>query len=470
MLIVCTPPGRDDMRRYVCSVVLGDWFGLAWRMEQAVRSDVSIRLEGSPFELRTPDIFFSMPENDWLKAESLPIPPLTNWDGKVLDNDDALVDQLLPVLFGTDNSSTEQGASILKLSLDVLGSIFFLLTGYEELVSVERDNHGRFPASASLAMRAGFIDRPLADEYAELLWLAMQKLWPQLKRRTIDSQIMLSCDVDQPFDCTVSSAATLFRACAGDMVKRRRPTAAMRRMLCFFYNRLGDYRFDPYYTFDSYLELCEEFDLRATFYFIPSSIQPGNGCYSITDDHIQRLMRKLSDAGHEIGMHGCYEAYLDPVLTRSHRDQMAKVLSQAGIHQTLRSNRQHYLRWDSRITPSVLDQAGFELDSSGGFADHAGFRYGTSREFFMWDWINYKQLKLRQQPLIVMDCTLTHQDYMALGYGESAEKYLIKLIQEVKRYRGGFSALWHNDELSSKAGYSQLSQLLSNWHSNAENN
>lgn len=470
MLIVRAPTGRDAMRRYVCSVVLGDWFGLAWRMEQDARSDVSIRLEGSPFELRTPDVFFALPENDWLRDESLPILPLIYWDGKVFENDDVLVDQPLPVLFGSNTPNIHQGDSLLHLPLDVLGSIFFLLTGYEELVSVERDSHGRFPASGSLAMRAGFIDRPLADEYAEILWLALQKLWPQLKRRMIDSQIMLSCDVDQPFDSTVSSTAALFRACAGDIVKRRRPTAAMRRMLCFFYNRLGDYRFDPCYTFDSYLELCKEFDLRATFYFIPSSIQPGNGCYSIIDADIQRLMRKLYDAGHEIGMHGCYEAYLDPVLTRSHRDQLEKAMSQAGIRQTLRSNRQHYLRWDSRITPSVLDQAGFELDSSGGFADHAGFRYGTSREFFMWDWINDKPLKLRQQPLIVMDCTLTHPDYMALGYGDAAQNYVNKLIQEVKRYRGRFSALWHNDEISSKAGYSQLSQLLSGWNSNAESN
>ena len=470
MLIVRMPAGRDAMRRYVCTVVLGDWLGLAWRMEQDTRSDVSICREGSPFELRIPDAFFSIPESDWLADDSLPTTPLTYWDGKGFENDGALVDLPLPLLYGANNSGIAQGERGVQLPFDVFGSIFFLLTGYEELASVERDSHGRFPASASLAMRADFIDRPLADEYAEILWLAMHRLWPQLKRRTVEPQILLSCDVDQPFDCSVASVPALLRACAGDMVKRRVPTAAMRRMLCFIYNRLGDYRFDPCYTFDTYLELCKEFDLRATFFFIPSSSEVNNGCYSITDIHIQRLMRKLSDAGHEIGMHGCYEAYLDAVQTENHYDQLSRVMAQVGVPHPLRSNRQHYLRWDSRITPSVLDQAGFKFDSSGGFADHAGFRYGTAREFQMWDWIGCKQLEIRQRPLVVMDCTLTHPDYMALGYGESAQSYIRKLIQKVRRYRGNFSALWHNDELSSNLGYLQLLQLLTSWRDDSNDN
>lgn len=463
MLIVRTPVGRDAMRHYVCDVVLGDWFGLAWRMEQHARRDVSICLDGSSFELRIPDLFFSMPESAWLKAESLPTLPLALWDGTVFKNDAAVAEQPLPVLYGTNSLCIKQDEEGLDLPLDLLGSIFFLLTGYEELVSTERDSHGRFPASASLAMRAGFIDRPLADEYANVLWLAMQKLWPQLKRRSIKSQLMLSCDVDQPFDCTVSTFSALFRACTGDVAKRRTPMAAMRRMLCFICNRIGDYRFDPCYTFDSYLELCKAFDLRATFYFIPSSSQPGNGCYSITEKSIQQLMRKLSDGGHEIGMHGCYEAYVDNALTQCHREQMIRALDQAGIQQPLKSNRQHYLRWDSKITPSVLDQAGFEFDSTGGFADRVGFRFGTAREFSMWDWLSNRQLKLRQRPLIVMDCSLIHPDYMGLAYGEAAENHVAKLIRQVKIYGGVFSVLWHNDSISKKNEVEFLESVISIW-------
>jgi len=58
-----------------------------------------------------------------------------------------------------------------------------LLTRLEEAVSNEHDAHGRFPASAALAVRSGFSQRPLADEYVEVLWWALRKLWPSLERR-----------------------------------------------------------------------------------------------------------------------------------------------------------------------------------------------------------------------------------------------------------------------------------------------
>ena len=48
--------------------------------------------------------------------------------------------------------ATSTGAA---MTVDVLGSIFFLLTRYEEIVIGTRDRHGRFPASASIAGREG---------------------------------------------------------------------------------------------------------------------------------------------------------------------------------------------------------------------------------------------------------------------------------------------------------------------------
>lgn len=44
-------------------------------------------------------------------------------------------------------------------------------------------DHDRFPATASLAYRAGFLDRPQIDEYLEILWAAMRRLWPGLQRK-----------------------------------------------------------------------------------------------------------------------------------------------------------------------------------------------------------------------------------------------------------------------------------------------
>ena len=62
----------------------------------------------------------------------------------------------------------------IEVPLDIFGSAFFMLTRYEEMVITERDTHGRFPARASIAYREGLLERPIVDEYLELLWAAIQ--------------------------------------------------------------------------------------------------------------------------------------------------------------------------------------------------------------------------------------------------------------------------------------------------------
>jgi hypothetical protein len=448
MLIVRTPEGRDAMRRYVCAVVLGEWLGLPWRHAPEARTDVAISIVGDPRELRLPDVLFSVPNSDWLAPASLPSPPLEQWNAYSIGLGSALVTAGLPVLYGTASRTVEREGDSLRLPIDLLGSIFFMLTAYDELVCNERDEHGRYPGLASVAYRSGIIERPLADEYSEVLWHALQTLWPQLKRKKLIPKVLLSCDVDQPFDCTVSSFRSFIRASAGDLIKRRAPHEGWMRALRFISNRSGDYRYDPCYTFDRYIDLCGDFNLQAAFYFIPSSIGPNNGCYSVSEPRIQRLIRKISDAGHEIGMHGCYEAYRDALKTRTHRDFLNAALSGAGIDQPLIGNRQHYLRWDSALTPAVLQAADFVYDTSGGYADYAGFRFGTAREFSMWDWGTSAQLSIRQRPLIVMDCTITDCVYMGLGRGIEASAYIGMLRERALKLGGQFTILWHNTSLA----------------------
>ena len=51
--------------------------------------------------------------------------------------------------------------------LDILAASFFMLTRWEEYVNRTRDNHNRFQATASLAYKQGFLDRPIVNEYIE---------------------------------------------------------------------------------------------------------------------------------------------------------------------------------------------------------------------------------------------------------------------------------------------------------------
>ncbi len=137
-------------------------------------ADIVIFYGRTPPPLKSPLIhiresdFFGV---NYLSPESLPALPLEESNG-------------MPILFG---KKPESGDWVLDAEkrifshMDLVAGIFFLLTRCEEILIKEKDRYGRFPAQASLLTKAGFLQRPLADEYVEILGAWMSKLIPAYK-------------------------------------------------------------------------------------------------------------------------------------------------------------------------------------------------------------------------------------------------------------------------------------------------
>ena len=56
-----------------------------------------------------------------------------------------------------------------------------MLSRYEELIVLDRDSHNRFAAESSIAFKAGFLDRPIINEYLEILKWCLNQLWADLE-------------------------------------------------------------------------------------------------------------------------------------------------------------------------------------------------------------------------------------------------------------------------------------------------
>jgi len=129
----------------------------------------------------------------------------------------------------------------------------------------------------------------------------------------------------------------------------------------------------------------------------------------------------------------------------------------AGAAAAVSGNRQHYLRWDASQTADHLEHAGFTYDSSGGYPDNPGFRYGTARTFPMWSWVRQRPLKLRQHPLILMEGSVI--SYLKLGY--SAEAFdLMRALKKTALKYGDFTMLWHNSSLSTPEDVDLFREIL----------
>jgi len=87
------------------------------------------------------------------------------------------------------------------------------------------------------------------------------------------------------------------------------------------------------------------------------------------------------------------------------------------------------------------------LPKTGGFAEHIGFRRGTCLPFYLYNFEKNDISTVLEIPLIAMDASLLFNKYMGLSLKESVPA-VVALIEEVKKFNGVFTILWHNTSFS----------------------
>jgi hypothetical protein len=273
-LIVRHPAQRVPERLYIYDVVLRDFLGLSYAAEPYEGAEVRIRVRGDDSrELAIPDTMLRCPAEQWLTAESLPPLPLAWWrlaPGVLRMG----VSQRMPILYGKPATNSAdyftQSGDAARLGLDVFGSAFFMLTRYEEIVVGDRDQCDRFPAAAAIAVKQGFLDRPIVNDYVDVLWWALQRCWPHLVRRDRNYRVFLTHDVDD-VSTLGRPAHTIFRSMAADLVLRREPKLAVRKACAWIATNAQSKMIDsdPYNTFDFIMKTSESLGIRSSFYIVP---------------------------------------------------------------------------------------------------------------------------------------------------------------------------------------------------------
>lgn len=448
-LCVNHPAGYEPERAYIFNVILGEFLGLEFQATAVPgRRDVSITLEGdsSCGTLTCADVLFRTPCEEWLAHSSLPHAPEATFQpaGNLLENG-PLLPASLPVIYQDPAMSDTVEPGAISISLDIFGSAFFMLSRYEEAVIRDRDEHQRFSSGNSFAGKAGVLDRPVVNEYLELLWTALSRLWPRLERKQRTHRVSLSHDVDWPLCTAGRPMRKAGRTIAGDIVTRKAPALALRRGVSHLQSLRGCPDADLCNTFDFIMDTNERHGFETAFYFITDHTAGDiDGCYSLNDPWIRNLMTRIHDRGHEIGLHPSYMTFRDLEQTRREFDKLRVVAAVLGIEQQRWGGRQHFLRWECPTTWRIWDDAGLDYDSTLGYGDHAGFRCGVCYDFPVFDLETRTQLSLREHPLIAMEVTLN--GYMGLSW-DAAAQTILELNDTCLRYSGEFTLLWHNNVL-----------------------
>jgi len=350
----------------------------------------------------------------------------------------------IPVPFWGSNSQDGdkpfaelQSSKSILFHADIVAATMFMLSRWEETVVPIRDEHGRFPATASTAYKQGFLDRPIVDEYALILREWLKVLLPTWQPRPRAYSLKLSHDVDNIR--RFRNAYTAVRTLGGDLLKRRSIRQAWRTILGTTCPEQ-----DPYFAGLLLLaQISRENALgNDAFYFMATTPGPMESDYDLASRRVRRCIETLQKQGFEIGFHAGYYTFNDPA-----RLAMEKARFAAIVGQTHFGGRQHFLRFEAPNTWRHWEQAGMMYDSTICYADHEGFRCGTCHPFRPFDMEKNRELDLWEQPLIIMENTLG--DYRGLA-PEGAETRILDLAQRCQYVEGTFTLLWHNSSLQGR--------------------
>ncbi|MBJ6109882.1 hypothetical protein JAO73_12740 [Hymenobacter sp. BT523] len=321
------------------------------------------------------------------------------------------------------------GPGTAHIRADVISSAFYLLSGWQEYFSDERDRHGRFPYAASVQKQYGFVGVPVVNYYFDVLKTAVehvsgQRLQPRRWAGTAPFAAFISHDID--------NLRSAWKAPAKAALTQGR--------LWSFARQLAQHlaRPDAWDNLEAVAAATAAHGAKSTFFLLPEHRKGVDGTpnadYALSTSLRRRLLR-LAMQGHEVGLHGSIGTAEDG--NQLLREWQRLKLPAHGL-------RFHYLRWEPRRTPRLVEEAGVDFDSTLGFAEHFGFRHSYCHPFYPFDFVTGEAHRFLEIPLNVMDATLHHPNYLQLP-PEEVVPALRPMLEQVARFGGVVSVLWHNE-------------------------
>lgn len=319
-------------------------------------------------------------------------------------------------IFCYDDPHIDTEDNMLRTNIDFLFSIFFFLSGYYEHINPHiRDGHGRFPGIASFQKLHGILEIPVVNQYVHLLVDLLRKIgvYTEVREYYRKSYFSLTHDID-------SLSASVYTK-AKDFQKNRKLSSLIKN----------------HHNVNRLIDIEKTLGIKGSYYFMLSKDYGAGYDLSSSKKLISELASSIRSIGSNTGLHYSYWT-LEKGIDKNLLAELGTV-----IGETPKNGRHHFLRFDVDRSYTILDEAGILVDSSGGFADLIGFRFGTSWPFKPYDFVNKQAHRVWEIPLLVMDGTLENSKYMNFKPDEGFER-ISKLMSRVKENGGIFSLLWHN--------------------------
>lgn len=332
--------------------------------------------------------------------------------------------------------AANSGAGIwIATGADVIASAFFWITRYQESLIRERDEEGRIPQALLVEVQEGLTERPLVDEYAELLriWIGMLESGGVFRESPF--RVLLTHDVDTGIGVrgfwrnAENGVRTLYR----EVVRSRRPATGLRGFGAWTLKALGA-RKEPSLFLDIVRE-DRELGFPSVFFLMANGTHPKDATYDVLGTAARDVIAAIQGAGGEVGLHVGLNAHRRAAQLRMEWERLRQAAPEAWP-----ASRSHFLAFFPPATWRQLLDLGFRVDSTLGYSHHLGFRGGTCRGFRPFDVERLEVLPIWELPMTVMDVNLFSENA-----GDALRVARVREIANRVRAHGGCLVVnWHN--------------------------
>ncbi|SFU31556.1 hypothetical protein SAMN05216480_101662 [Pustulibacterium marinum] len=315
------------------------------------------------------------------------------------------------------------------LPFDVFAAAFYLMSRYEEYVPHVKDEHGRFPATESLAYKHHFLDVPVVDIWIKRLKQALLRRFPDTVFPDRKPQVLSIIDVacaytfkKKGFVRSLGGSLTdLFNLKVGRVIER--------------YKVLLGLTPDPSDNFDKLTWFKNKYGINTIFFFMVGEYGTYDKNISLNNKSFRELMKSVADY-HIVSLMASYQSFKNIPKLREERKKLTEI-----INRPIKRVRLRLDRLDLPDTYKDLIEAEFTEDYTMGYPKNVGFRAGTCTPFKFYDLSLEMQTILKVHPVCLQDLALKKMN------PSKAEETFFELYQQVKDVNGCFAAVFSNESM-----------------------
>jgi hypothetical protein len=399
---------------------------------QYVADFIGKQITGEPLQLITDAFYF----NDYNG-------PKINYGYDAVSNDEFLIVNY-PLLF--EDSIKKQNISCFNHNgfktffksdgdypFDIFSALFYLLSRYEEYLSYDEDEYGRYAHENSLAYKQGFLNIPLINIWIDDFKKSLKQKFPQLNFRSSIFNFQPTYDIDEAYAFKNKSSLKTIGGLAKSVVNGQWSMVNERIKV------LQNKKDDPYDAYEWMDKLHEENKLKPIYFFHVASkkgkydknIEPSNPA-------MQQLIKQHADK-YQIGIHPSWASGDE----KGFLNEEIKTLESVSGKKIIAS-RQHYIRFTLPQTFRRLIAAGITDDYSMGYGSINGFRASVASSFYWYDLKKEQQTDLLLHPFCFMEAnSFFEQKYLP----QRAYEEMMHYYNAIKAVNGTMITIWHNSFL-----------------------